>query len=91
MKGKRKKGKEYYENGDIKFDGEYLAQKRWNGNGYTNSHKYVLKNGKGYVYEFYENDNLWYEGNYLNGEKNGNKKKLMIEIGKKHGCMKVII
>ena len=27
------KGKEYYSNGELKFEGEYLNGKRWNGKG----------------------------------------------------------
>ena len=83
LEGKRKKGKEYYENGDVKFEGEYLDQKRWNGYGYYRGYKYKyeLKNGQGYVYEFYEDNKLFYEGEYLNGEKNGKGKEIEFYIG----------
>ena len=32
-------------------------------------------NGQGYASEFYENDKLIFEGEYLNGEKNGECKE----------------
>ena len=35
LNGKRNgKGKEYYNNGKLEFEGEYLDDKRWNGKGY---------------------------------------------------------
>ena len=70
------KGEEY--NGTfLNFRGEYLKGKRWNGNGYNLSGKivYRLKGGKGYVKEYDYDDNLIYEGEYLNGEKNGKGKE----------------
>ena len=36
---------------------------------------YELKDGKGFVKEFNGGDDLLYEGEYLNGEKNGKGKK----------------
>ena len=83
------KGKEYYylernnnDNIKIKFEGEYKNGKRWNGFGYdtNNNLVYELKNGKGYVkeYSYYYSDNwLFYEGEYLNGEKNGRGKEYL--------------
>ena len=36
IQGKRNgKGKEYYDNGKLKFEGEYLNGKNWNGKGYN--------------------------------------------------------
>ena len=56
MNGKRNgKGKEYNENGNLKYDGEYLNGYRWNGKGK----------------EYNENGNLKYDGEYLNGKYNG--------------------
>ena len=45
------KGKEYYENGRIKFEGEYLNGKRRNGIGYNtrNNKVFELLNGYGLV------------------------------------------
>ena len=43
------KGKEYYNDGSLLFEGEYLNGKKWNGNGYNkNGYKeFELKDGKG--------------------------------------------
>mgnify|MGYP002626993872 CR=1 FL=1 len=82
LKGQKNgKGKEYYieyssEHG-IKFEGEYLYNKRWNGKGYDKKGNviYELKNGKGLIKE-YDNyrDTLLFEGEYINGERNGKGK-----------------
>ena len=82
LNGKRNgKGKEYINN-DIQsaiggsarliFEGEYIKGKRWNGKGYDGNKKivYEIKNGKGYIKEYYFY-NLIFEGQYINGEKNG--------------------
>ena len=76
LNGKRNgKGKEYYGNGQIKFEGEYLNDKRWNGKVYdpSNNQVYELKNGKGFLKE-YMFDKLSFEGEYVNGERNGKGK-----------------
>ena len=67
------KGKEYNYYGILIFEGEFLDGKRWNGNGYDNKGNkvYDLKNGKGYVIEYHNNNKILFEGNYVNGEKNG--------------------
>ena len=64
---------EYYSLGKIKFEGEYLKNKKWNGKGYDIfGHKiYELKNGRGFVTEYNEFYGLIYKSEYLNGEKNG--------------------
>jgi len=71
------KGKEYYYNNKlkIKFDGEYLKGKKWNGRGYDNKNKiiYELKNGTGFIKEF--NGLMSFEEEYLNGERNGKGKE----------------
>jgi len=43
----KKNGKEYYNNGKIKYEGEYLFDKKWNGKLYDNKGNiiYELKNG----------------------------------------------
>ena len=46
------KGKEYYSNGKLEFEGDYLNGKKWNGK----------------EKEYYENDKLQFEGEYLNGK-----------------------
>ena len=79
---KNGKGKKYYDNSKLKFDGEYLNGKKWNGKGYDRKGNviYELKNGDGYVKKYYydyvfKRDTLIYEGEYKNGEKNGKGKE----------------
>ena len=76
------KGKKYFDNGKIYFEGEYLNGKMWNGKGYNKNGDYdfEIKNGKGIV-KLYDDsyENLSYEGEYLNGEKNGKGKEYDIE------------
>ena len=55
MEKKKWKGKEYYDDGKLLFEGEYLNGKR---------------NGIGKVYDYW-NGKLIFEGEYLNGERNG--------------------
>ena len=44
---KKGEGKEYYSNGKLYFEGEYLYDKRWNGKGYDiNGEEVKMKNGK---------------------------------------------
>ena len=67
-------GKEYHNNRLI-FEGEYFNGKKWNIKGYDKSLSNIceLKNGKGYIKE------NRYEGEYLNGERNG-KGKVYINL-----------
>ena len=72
-KGKKEgKGTEYHPNGKIQFKGEYKNGKKWNGKGYNDKNKiiYELHNGKGYIFE-----NMIFEGEYINGERNGKGKE----------------
>ena len=75
LNGKRNgKGREYNEDGQIIFKGEYLNDLQWNGKGYDsfNNITYELKDGKGFVKEYYDcSKNLKFKGEYLNGQKNG--------------------
>ena len=76
--GKRNgKGKEYYNNGNLKFEGEYLNDKIWNGKGYDiiGDIIYEIKDGKGYIKEYDFYGKLKFEGEYLNGERNGKGKE----------------
>ena len=80
---KNGKGKEYYLEGKIKFEGEYLNNKRWNGIMYDLNNKdmtYKLENGKGFIkdYKYLNYSYLIYEGEYLNGMKNG-KGKIIVD------------
>ena len=74
---KNRIGKEYYNESKIKFFGIYKDDKRWNGIGYDINNKiiYELKEGKGYVYEYDNDGKLIYEGEYINGIKNGKGKE----------------
>ena len=71
MKGK------LYINGKLEYEGEYLYNKKWNGNGYDENGNiiYQLINGNGKVKEYYYNDILKFEGEYLNGKANGKGKE----------------
>ena len=72
------KGKEYYDNGSIQFEGEYFDGRRWNGKGYSYKgiKEFEINNGNGYIKEYnYYTKILKFEGEYLNGEKNGKGKE----------------
>ena len=80
LNGKRNgKGKEYhhhYNSLNIIFEGEYRNNLRWNGKGYDNNNVvYELKNGNGFVKEYYSNGRLLFKGDYLNGKRNGKGKE----------------
>ena len=79
LNGKRNgKGKEYYDNGNVVLHFEYLNGKKWNGAFYKEKDEevfYEIKNGKGYMFEANYNGELLFEGEYLNGEKNGKGKE----------------
>jgi len=64
-------GKEYNDSGILKFEGEYLNRKKWDGKGYdtSNNVSYELKDGMGIIIE---NNNDFYE--YIEGEVNGKAK-----------------
>ena len=53
------KRKEYYKNGEVKFEGEYLNGKKWKGKIYDNKGNinFIIKdgNGKGKEYIFFLN------------------------------------
>ena len=72
------RGEEYNKKGEIKFKGEYLNGKKWNGIGYDDYGKeeYELIEGKGEVkeYDFVKNY-LRFDGEYLNGERSGKGKE----------------
>ena len=92
---KHGKGKEYFfENKDepiLIFEGEYLCDRKWNGKGYDNKKNilYELKNGKGFVKEYFDRK-IQFEGEYLYGLRNGKGKELNFYEGNflngyKHG------
>ena len=82
--GKRNgKGKEYYYNGKLQFEGEYKNDLKWNGKGYDPDGKivYELIDGNGKVKEYSGSfSKLIFEGDYLNGKKNGNGKEYFFDI-----------
>ena len=55
----------------------YLNGKRWNGKGFdvNNNLIYELKDGKGYIKEYDSHGELKFEGEYLNGKRNGKGKE----------------
>ena len=60
-----RKGKEYYFNGKLRFEGEYVNGNRWNGKGYNvnNNNFYELKEGTGHAKEYnYYDGKLVFEG-----------------------------
>ena len=71
------KGKEYYDNGKLEFEGEYLKDLNWNGKRYDpyNNIVYELKDEKGLKKEYNDDGRLIFEGEYLNGKINGKGKE----------------
>ena len=79
------KGREYFK-GNLEYEGEYLYDKKWNGKGFDENGNivYELKNGNGKVKEYYSfGENIIFEGEYLNGLKEGNGKVFFIDKEKK--------
>ena len=75
---KHGKGKEYFINGNALFNGYYRYGKMWNGKIYEHNNNllYELREGKGFIKEFDNVDfRVIYEGEYLNGERNGKGKE----------------
>ena len=70
------KGKAYIK-GRLEFEGEYFFEKKWNGKGFDESGNiiYELINGTGKVKEYYNEGELYFEGEYLNGKRNGKGKE----------------
>ena len=73
---KNGKVKEYYNNGKLLFEGKYLNDLKWEGKGYDKNNKiiYEIKGGKGFMKE-YELGELEFEGEYINGKRNGKGKE----------------
>ena len=71
------KGKEYYNNGKLRFEGEYLDHKKWNGKGYDEQGNiiYELINGNGKGKEYDNSGHLVFEGEYKKGKRNGKGKE----------------
>ena len=69
LNGKRNgKGREYYDNNNLKYQGEYKEGKIWNGKGYDINGKLEFEvkdgNGKGKEYQICSG-NIIFEGEYL--------------------------
>ena len=66
-------GKELYNNGKIQFEGEYLDGKRWKGQTYNISgiKEFDIVDGGGYVREYNIYGIKTYEGDIVNGVKEG--------------------
>ena len=61
----------------MEYEGEYLFDKKWSGKGYDENGNiiYELINGNGRVKEYDKKNKLIFEGEYLNGKKNGKGKE----------------
>ena len=72
----RLRGKEFINN-RLEYEGEYLFNKKWNGKIYNENGNlvYEIKNGYGKVKEYHENGVLKFDGEYLNGKRNGKGKE----------------
>ena len=70
-------GKEYNYDGTMIFEGIFKNGKRWSGKGYDgkNNIVYEIKYGKGLIKDYQDNKVFTFEGEYLNGEKNGKGKE----------------
>jgi len=70
-------GKRIYEFKNIKYESEILNGKFWNGKIYDSNNNIIdeWKEGKGFVKEYDKKGNILFEGEYINGERNGKGKE----------------
>ena len=65
-------GKEYYDDNRVKYEGEFLNGKRWNGKiySYKNGSEIIqeLKEGKGLIKEYYDDGSLKFGENIQMGK-----------------------
>ena len=61
----------------LEFEGEFLYDGKWNGKGYDENGNiiYELINGSGRIRKFNNFGKLFFEGEYLNGKRNGKGKE----------------
>ena len=61
----------------MEYEGEYSYDKKWNGKGYDENGNiiYELINGNAKVKEYDYHGKLEFEGEYLNGQRNGKGKE----------------
>ena len=80
------KGKFYVE-GKLEYEGDYLYEKKYNGKGYDKNGNviYELINGNGKVKEYFEFGGLIFDGEYLNGKRNGFGKEYSFDVLKYEG------
>ena len=63
-------GKEYYEDGSLKFAGEYLNGLKMKGIGFDNKNNIILiLDGNGMGKEYYDNGRIKFKGEYYNGKR----------------------
>ena len=77
--------KEYYDDGKLKAEKEYINDKIWNSKTFDQNNNIIneLKEGKGYIKEYHDlTGKLIFEGEYLNGERNGKGKEYDAYNGK---------
>ena len=66
---KNGKGKEYYENGQIKFDGDYFQGRKIEGKGYDNKgNEYLIIERNQKSKEYNKKGKVIFEGEYFNGK-----------------------
>jgi len=65
---------EYYIGGKLKYEGDYLFNRKWNGKGHDEKGNiiYELKDGNGKVKEYDKYGKLIFEGEYINGIRSRN-------------------
>ena len=66
---KNGKGKEFYELGYVKFEGEYINGEKIKGKGYNTSGKVIMEIDDGKGKEYYNNGKIQFEGEYKNGKR----------------------
>ena len=61
------------------FKGDYLNGKLWTGTGYDKNENiaFEIKEGKGFIKEYNDFGELKFEGEYINGERNGKGKDII--------------
>ena len=83
QKGKKNgKGTIYYDNKNIKFTGEFINGKIFNGRGYDyiGKEEYEIINGNGNIIERNLFGKMTFDGCYQNGERNGKGKEYQFEM-----------
>ena len=76
LHGYKLNGKEYRK-GIVVYEGDYFNGDKWNGKVYNLNGNliYELIKGNGSIYEYNTDGELIFEGEYLNGKRNGKRKE----------------